>query len=165
MPDLIFLVAGKLFFLWYRLLFPLMFTSPLKAVCFDFLNLSHHDCLQLALFLIVDSIASAYFGFSFGINHNVDDAVRPEPDQENKMHRDWAELQIVSTMDYATDSWLCTFGTGGLNHQTTHHLFPGISQIHYPAITPIVIQTCKEYGIKYSSTSGYIKVGASWMLS
>ena len=39
---------------------------------------------------------------------------------------------------------------GALNHQTTHHLFPGIIQSHYRKITPIVVQTCKEFGIKYN---------------
>ena len=39
--------------------------------------------------------------------------------------------------------------TGALNHQTTHHLFPGVIQSHYPKITPIVEQTCKEFGITY----------------
>jgi fatty acid desaturase len=33
--------------------------------------------------------------------------------------------------------------------QVTHHLYPGVSQYHYPAIAPIIKQTCKEYGIEY----------------
>ena len=60
-----------------------------------------------------------------------------------------AELQIATTQDYATRSWFWTVFTGALNHQTTHHLFPGIIQSHYTRITPIVEQTCKEFGIKY----------------
>ncbi len=39
--------------------------------------------------------------------------------------------------------------TGALNHQTAHHLFPGIIQSHYIKITPIVKQTCEEFGIEY----------------
>lgn len=35
------------------------------------------------------------------------------------------------------------------NLQIEHHLFPGISQYYYPAIAPLVVQTCKEYGIPY----------------
>ena len=38
---------------------------------------------------------------------------------------------------------------GALNHQTTHHLFPGVIQSHYPKITPIVAQTCREFGVSY----------------
>ena len=58
-------------------------------------------------------------------------------------------MQVATTQDYATCSWLCTVFTGALNHQTTHHLFPGIIQSHYPKITPIAEQTCKEFGITY----------------
>lgn len=39
--------------------------------------------------------------------------------------------------------------TGALNHQTTHHLFPGIIQSHYRLITPIIRQTCEEFGVQY----------------
>ena len=37
-----------------------------------------------------------------------------------------AELQVAATQDYCTDSWFWTLLTGALNHQTAHHLFPGI---------------------------------------
>jgi fatty acid desaturase len=36
-----------------------------------------------------------------------------------------------------------------INLQVTHHLFPYISQIHYPAIAPIIREHCKAYGIQY----------------
>ena len=58
-------------------------------------------------------------------------------------------MQVATTQDYATRSWFWTAFTGSLNHQTTHHLLPNILESHYPRITPIVEQTCKEYGIKY----------------
>jgi linoleoyl-CoA desaturase len=38
---------------------------------------------------------------------------------------------------------------GGLNYQIEHHLFQKISHVHYPAISKIVKQTAKEYGVKY----------------
>jgi len=62
---------------------------------------------------------------------------------------DWAEAQVKTTIDYGHDSPLTAFLSGGLNYQVTHHLFPGISQAHYPAIAPIVIETCKEFGLNY----------------
>jgi linoleoyl-CoA desaturase len=33
--------------------------------------------------------------------------------------------------------------------KVVHHLFPYISQIHYPEIAPIVRAHCKEHGINY----------------
>lgn len=40
--------------------------------------------------------------------------------------------------------------------QTVHHLFPGVSHAHYPALAPIIEQTAAEYGI------GYKKSGNIW---
>ncbi|KAK2554739.1 Acyl-lipid (8-3)-desaturase [Acropora cervicornis] len=74
----------------------------------------------------------------------------PQPGKDGKMNRDWAELQVETTQDYATDSWFFNVFTGALNHQTAHHLFPGVSQIYYPQITPIVRQACKEFGVRYN---------------
>ena len=33
--------------------------------------------------------------------------------------------------------------------QVVHHLFPNICHTHYPAIAPIVVDTCREFGIPY----------------
>jgi fatty acid desaturase len=30
-----------------------------------------------------------------------------------------------------------------------HHLFPGINHLHYPALAPIVQDTCKQFGLQY----------------
>ena len=68
-----------------------------------------------------------------------------------------AEMQVATTQDYATNSWFWTVITGALNHQTTHHLFPGVNQSHYFRITPIVAQTCMEYGIKYHCADSTIE--------
>ena len=45
---------------------------------------------------------------------------------------------------------VCFALTGHLNHQTAHHLFPGINQYYYPQITPIVRRTCEEFGVRYN---------------
>lgn len=42
------------------------------------------------------------------------------------------------------------FFTGGLNLQIEHHLFPAISFMHYPAISRIVEDECKQRGITYA---------------
>ena len=33
--------------------------------------------------------------------------------------------------------------------QVVHHLFPNICHTHYPAIAPIVVDTCREFGVPY----------------
>ena len=85
----------------------------------------------------------------FQTSHVISEVEWPKPDKDNVVDMDWAELQVATTQDYATDSWFWTVFTGALNHQTAHHLFPGVIQSHYRKITPIVKQTCEEFGLEY----------------
>jgi len=86
------------------------------------------------------------------INHVNSEVMWPEPkdDKMKLFSMYWAEMQCASTQDYTTDSWFWTVFTGGLNHQTSHHLFPHMLQSYYPQITPIVRKTCKEFGVRYN---------------
>ena len=45
---------------------------------------------------------------------------------------------------------------GGFNHHVTHHLFPSICHIHYPKLTPIIAQTCQEFGLDYRHESSFL---------
>lgn len=128
-------VSGKLFFLMYRVVLPCLLLSVWKMV---------------VLFIIADIVASYWLALTFQASHVVSEVDWVEPGKDGKMTEDWAELQIQTTQDYATDSWFFNVFTGALNHQTTHHLFPGVSQIYYPQITPIVRETCKEFGVRYN---------------
>lgn len=61
----------------------------------------------------------------------------------------WAEHQVRSTANFAPDNLFINWYVGGLNFQIEHHLFPRISHVHYPAISKIVEETCKEHGLPY----------------
>lgn len=73
-----------------------------------------------------------------------------EDEHPSKINDEWAISQVKSSVDYAHGCWWTTFMAGALNYQITHHLFPSISQYHYPNIAPIVIDVCKKYDIKYT---------------
>jgi hypothetical protein len=55
----------------------------------------------------------------------------------------WAVVQAESSVDYGHGSAWTAWWCGALNYQIEHHLFPGISQYHYPDIAPIVKKTCE----------------------
>jgi linoleoyl-CoA desaturase len=38
---------------------------------------------------------------------------------------------------------------GGLNFQVVHHLFPRVCHLHYPALSLIIEETCREHGVRY----------------
>ena len=56
----------------------------------------------------------------------------------------------LKTLQQTAGSGLCSVCV--VNHQTVHHLFPGIIQSHYPKIRPIIAETCKEFGVRYNHT-------------
>lgn len=92
-------------------------------------------------------VSDAIYGMSLAtltqMNHVNSEVMWPEPkdDKMKLFSMDWAEMQCAPTQDYATDSWFWTVFTGGLNHQTSHHLFPHMLQSYYPQITPTVRKT------------------------
>ena len=42
---------------------------------------------------------------------------------------------MYTTANFATDSKLAAFFTGGLNQQVEHHLFPNICHVHYKKLS------------------------------
>jgi len=128
-------IGGKSFWFFYRFVLP-AFYIPLWKVAL--------------LFVVADLVTSYILAFVFQVNHVIPQAKWPTVDRTTGMvNLDWAEMQVCTTLDYAHDSWFTTFFTGGLNYQVTHHLFPYISQLHYPHIAPIIKQHCKKYNIQY----------------
>ena len=67
------------------------------------------------------------------------------------MESDWAVHQVQTTVDFGQGNRLLSWYIGGLNFQIEHHLFPHICHIHYPALAPVVADTCKEYGLRYTA--------------
>lgn len=69
--------------------------------------------------------------------------------------------QTACTVNYYTGPvgrWLCS----GLEYQIEHHLFPNISHIYYPKISPIVRDFCREHGLPYRSYSWPKAIWLSW---
>jgi linoleoyl-CoA desaturase len=63
----------------------------------------------------------------------------------------WAVHQLKTTANFATDNKVISWFVGGLNFQVEHHLFPKISHIHYPALSPIVKRVCAQYDLPYNT--------------
>jgi fatty acid desaturase len=133
--QLLIFVAGKTTHCIYRFLIPSLFIPWTSLLLYN---------------LIGEIVGSYWLALIFQTSHVISEVEWPKPDpKDNMVHQDWAEMQVATTQDYATDSWFWNVFTGALNHQTAHHLFPGVIQAHYPLITPIVRQTCEEFGITY----------------
>src|SRR5258706_97402 len=67
----------------------------------------------------------------------------------SRVHADWAEHQIATTVDFARSNALLCWYLCGLNFQVEHHLFPRVCHLHYPALAAIVEETCRAHGVRY----------------
>lgn len=106
--------------------------------------------LFLVYFLVMTLVAGFVLSIVFQLAHTVEDTHFPQADlKSGKMEDEWAVHQLKTTANFATKNKLVSWFVGGLNFQIEHHLFPKISHIHYPAISDIIRQTCKEFGIEY----------------
>jgi linoleoyl-CoA desaturase len=133
--DRIIFVVGKLFFLSFMLGLP-MLLFPWWQVLIGFM------ITMVSLGLIIAAINV--------LPHLVEKADFPEPvGQPLHIENEWAIHQIQTTVNFAPGSFLVSNYVGGTNYQIEHHLFPQICHMHYPRISPIVRQTCEEFGITY----------------
>jgi linoleoyl-CoA desaturase len=71
-------------------------------------------------------------------------------DQTKNVESAWAEHQVRTTANFAMDNKFINWYVGGLNFQIEHHLFPKVSHVHYPAISKIVQNTCKQFNMPYN---------------
>jgi hypothetical protein len=79
---------------------------------------------------------------------------------------DWGETQVRNSSNFS-NHWggdLFAYLHGGINYQIEHHLFPGMSHIHYPTIAPIVRKTCEEFDIPYAAYSTLPETWYSFLL-
>lgn len=61
---------------------------------------------------------------------------------------DFVRLQTASTVNFRTGPvgrLLCA----GLEYQVEHHLFPGLSHVHYRALSPLVREFCRRNALPY----------------
>lgn len=104
----------------------------------------------LISFLIFTLVAGFVLSIVFQLAHTVEHTAFPMPDEvSGKLDDEWAIHQLKTTANFATHNKLVSWLVGGLNFQIEHHLFPKISHVHYPAISKIIREACREYGINY----------------
>lgn len=101
-------------------------------------------------FIIMSFFAGFVLSIVFQLAHTVEHTEFPIADIEsNKLPDEFAAHQIKTTANFATKNKLVSWLVGGLNFQIEHHLFPKISHVHYPAISEIVRNVCREYQLQY----------------
>ena len=135
-------LVSKAFWVTWRFVLPLMYAGLGSWTEF------------LALSVLAELTTGWYLTFNFQVSH-----VSPEadfPDGERAQFEcEWAPAQLQTTVDYAHGDALATFLCGALNYQSVHHLFPCVSQYHYPALAPIVQRVAKKWGVRYNYVGSF----------
>ena len=80
--------------------------------------------------------------------------------KHNLVKNEWAVHEMLTAVDYSTDSWFWSTASINLNQQICHHLFPSVHPVHYPALRKLLIPICEKHGIDYEGRSNLTFVEA-----
>lgn len=133
-----------------------------RFLLFKLINLTHLLFIPMlvlphAWYLVFAGFVAMHFAGSMVAVVNLvsahvgEDAVFVEENEDNVIDHTWREHQLITTTDFATNSKLVTYLTGGFNHHVAHHLFPNVSHGHYATITSIITDLDKKYNLNYKS--------------
>lgn len=135
--DSILFFTTKVFYFGYMLVLPMFFHPVLHVLLF---------------FLVLHVIVGLSIATVFQLAHIVEGNSFPRPDPSTgEIDNEWAIHQVETTADFSPASKIVTWYCGGLNFQIEHHLFPKVCHIHYPVISKIVRETCRDYQVAYVS--------------
>jgi len=138
--DLSVFLLCKAAYITYALVLPMFFHNPLVVIGY---------------FLFAHFIFGLTLSIVFQLAHTVKETSFPTANEKGQMPYSWAEHQLHTTSNFAPNNPLVTFYCGGLNYQVEHHLFHKISHAHYPKISKIIQETCKEYNKPYNVTPSF----------
>jgi linoleoyl-CoA desaturase len=114
-------------------------------------------------FMIVTFVCGLVISIVFQLAHVVEGTQFHQP-EDGKEKQEWAVHQIASTANFATSSKVLHWLLGGLNFQIEHHLFPRISHVHYPALSKLVKEACREYNVVYHEYNSMFKAVVSHLM-
>ena len=151
--DLVVFIVGKLIFFSIAFVIPMLLCGAWPV---------------LIVYVVAASVQGVTLSVVFQLAHCVENADFPLPeDGTGQMQNAWAVHQVETTVDFASKNRLVAWFTGGLNFQIEHHLFPRICHVNYPAISKLVENTCREFGVKYAVHETFFAGVAShfrWLL-
>ncbi|HVC37285.1 MAG TPA: acyl-CoA desaturase [Gammaproteobacteria bacterium] len=135
--ELVLFIGGKIAFLVMAFGIPLLF-HPLWSV--------------VLFYAVIAGIVGVVLSVVFQLAHTVEQADFACVDKiTGRVQNAWAVHQVQSSVDFARNNRVVSWLVGGLNFQIEHHLFPTLNHVNYPAISGIVENTCREFGVRYSA--------------
>jgi linoleoyl-CoA desaturase len=148
LKEWVILIVTKILYYTYTIALPLIF-----------LDITFWQ--WLIGFMSLHMVAGIILGVVFQLAHVVEQTDHPLPDENAHIDQHWLIHEMETTANFARDNKFLCWYVGGLNFQIEHHLFPKVCSIHYPAISPIVEATAKEFGVPYHMNPTFGKAVAS----
>jgi len=131
--EIIILFAGKLFYVTYMLILPMIFLPFSIGQIF-------------LAFVAMHALIGVYTTFVFQTTHVIESSTFPDSKKE---YEHYVYHIFATTADYSVHKPLTNWFSGGLNQHIIHHLVPNICHTHYTELTEIVKETANEYGVPY----------------
>jgi fatty acid desaturase len=69
----------------------------------------------------------------------------------------WAKRQVLTSVNFKTDSLFWSLASGGLNMQALHHILPTISSCHLRDMFPKFREVCKEHNVALKEADGLLE--------
>ncbi len=127
--------ASKVLYIVFYVLIPVLCVGPL-AWLIGYVTMG-----------VVTGIVLAYV---FQLAHAVEGPEFDAVGIDDKMiETEWAVHQIKTTANFAPNNKIISWLVGGLNFQIEHHLFPRVSHVHYPMLSKIVQDHCRQFNLPY----------------
>lgn len=134
--EIVKLIFFKLLYICYMILLPIYFLP----FGWEYI---------LGAFVLNHFMISILFVAVLGVSHVSDFVSHPNPDPEGNMNMSWAKLQMLTSVDYNSDSVFFNWTLGGFNAHALHHLLPHVCHVHYLDILPIFRKLVKKHGLTY----------------
>jgi linoleoyl-CoA desaturase len=103
----------------------------------------------LLAFILNHFLVSIVFVAVLGVSHLSTHVVHPLPDKNNRLDMSWPKLQMLTSVDYNSDSIFFNWTLGGFNAHALHHILPNICHVHYLNVLPIFRELAQKHGLTY----------------
>jgi linoleoyl-CoA desaturase len=141
--DLLIFIGGKILFFSLALAIPMLLHPWWKV---------------LLILALAEFVCGVVLSVVFQLAHCVEEAAFPVPVTAPggglRIENEWAIHEVQTTVDFARSNPLVRWFVGGLNFQIEHHLFSKICHVNYAAISKVVEETCREFGVRYTAQPG-----------
>lgn len=105
--------------------------------------------------VLIHILPGITFALIFQVTHVYDGTTYPLPDDDGNIENNYALHVLETTADFSRHNKIGSWLMGGINIHVVHHIFPDVCHVHYAALTEIISETAREFGIEYKENPSF----------